>query len=169
MNIVPVHSTVARHGEVIPPGATVRVVGTTHPLNAMAGARIDRKLDVGLTINEMLEEAIGDRARRAGSWIVQIDGNPIEERNWHRVRAKAGTVVTFIPRLQGGAAMRTVLGVVVAIGAILLAAPTGGLSLGLAGAIGVSANVASALIAGGVMPAGPIALNALFIEEHHHG
>jgi hypothetical protein len=41
-----------------------------------------------------------------------------------------------------------------------LAAPTGGPSLGLAAAINVSTNVA--LIAGGIVPAGPIALDALF-------
>jgi hypothetical protein len=36
------------------------------------------------------------RPRR--EFIVCIDGDLIEERNWHRVRAKAGTVVTFVPR-----------------------------------------------------------------------
>jgi hypothetical protein len=163
VNLVPVDRGV-HFGEIIPPGASVRVIGTTHPLNAVSGARIERHLDVGLTIEEMLQEALEDRSgiRLRRDFIVCIDSNPIEECNWHRVRAKAGTVVTFIPRLQGGNALRTVLGVVVAVAAIILAAPTGGLSLSLAAATGFSAGISSALIAGGIVPAGPIALDALF-------
>lgn len=164
MNLIPVDSAAVRFGEIIPPSASVRVVGRTHPLSAVTGTRIERFLGVGLTIEQMLCEALEDhpeiRFRR--DFIVHIDGYPVEECNWHRVRAKAGTVVTFLPRLQGGDTMRTILGAVVAISALLLAVPTGGLSLGLAGALGVSASVASALIAGGIVAEGPISLNALF-------
>jgi hypothetical protein len=163
VNLVPIDSAV-RFGEIIPPGSSVRVIGTTHPLNAVSGARIERHLDVGLTLDEMLQEALDDhpdiRTRR--DFIVCIDSDPIEECNWHRVRAKAGTVVTFRPRLQGGNALRTVLGVVVAVAAIILSVPTGGMSLAVAGALNVSAATASALIAGGILPAGPMALDALF-------
>jgi predicted phage tail protein len=150
----------------------VRVIGTAHPLNAVSGARIDRYLDVGLTIEQMLQEALEDhpdiRTRR--DFIVYIDGNPIYEENWRRVRAKPGTTVTFVPRLQGGNALRTVLGVVVAIGALLIAGPLGsafaGSAFGLA--IGISAGTATALIGGGILPVGPIALTALFPTMDAH-
>jgi hypothetical protein len=163
VNLVPVDSAV-RFGEIIPPGSTVRVIGTVHPLNAVSGARIDRYLDVGLTIEQMLQEALGGhpdiRTRR--DFIVHIDGNPIYEANWHRVRAKPGTTVTFTPRLQGGNAMRTILGLVVAVAAMIIAPWAAGPAL-LGFTVGTTAfTVASALIAGGIVPAGPIALDALF-------
>jgi predicted phage tail protein len=167
VNLVPVDSAV-RFGEIIPPGASVRVIGTTHALNAVSGARIDRYLQTGLTIRQMLEEALDERADILSrcSFVVSIDGNPIEERNWHRVRAKAGTVVTFIPRLQGGgdsSILRAVLSVVIAVAATLVAGPLAG-QLTIAGfaLTTATASIATAMIAGGIVPAGPVALDALF-------
>jgi hypothetical protein len=76
---------------------------------------------------------------------------------------KQGAVITFVPRLQGGA-IRSVLGIVIAVAALLVAGPLGSLlagsSFGLA--IGLSASVATALIGGGIILAGTMALNALF-------
>lgn len=163
MNLVPIESAI-RNGEIIPSGASVRVVGTVHPLNAVSGARIERYLDVGLTVDEMLQEALADRPdiRTRRDFIVCIDGDPIEECNWRRVRAKAGTVVTFMPRLQGGNALRTVLGVVVAVAALIVAPWAAGPEL-LGFAAGSTAfGIAQAAIAGGIVPAGPVALAALF-------
>lgn len=164
MNLVPIESAV-RFGEIVPPGSSVRVIGTTHPLNAVSGTRIERNLDVGLTINEMLQEALQDhpdlRTRR--DFIVCIDGNPIEECNWRRVRAKAGTVVTFMPRLQGGNALRSVLGVAAAFAALLIAGPLAG-AFTIAGMplVGGTLAITQALIGGGIVPVGPIVLTALF-------
>jgi hypothetical protein len=148
-------------GELLPPGEMVRAVGKTHPLS---GGRIDCQVRAGLSITEILLEALsqcpGYQLRR--DFVVHIDGYPIEEKKWSRVRLKPGATLTFTPRLQGGNIWRSVLSVVVAVAAIALAVPTGGLSLGLAGAIGVSAATASALVAGGIILAGTLALNALF-------
>jgi hypothetical protein len=150
-------------GEIIPPGATVRVIGTTHPLNAVSGARIERYLDVGLTLDEMLREALEDRpdiwTRR--DFFVCIDGDPIEECNWRRVRAKAGTIVTFVPRLQGDA-LRTVLGVVIAVAALIIAPWAAGPELLGLTASTTAFGIAQAGIAGGIVSAGPITLDALF-------
>lgn len=150
------------NGEIVSACDTVRAVGRAHPLS---GERIDCCVRAGSSITEILFEALAERPgyqlRRA--FIVHIDGHPIEERNWSRVRVKAGATVTFTPRLQGGA-MRTILSVVVAIAAIIIAGPAGGLLAGtaLGTALGLSASVATALIGGGIMLAGSLALNALF-------
>jgi hypothetical protein len=159
--LVPVDSAI-HFGEIISPNSKIRVIGTTHPLNAVAGARIERHLDVGLTIEEMLQEALEDRPdiRTRRDFIVFIDGHPIEECNWRRVRAKAETTVTFMPRLQGGNALRTVLGVVVAVAALIIAPWAAGPEL--LALTGTAFTVGQALIAGGIVSAGPVALDALF-------
>jgi predicted phage tail protein len=154
-------------GEIIAPDAMVSVFGTTHPLNAVGGARIALRVRAGLSIAEILREALKDRPGHdaSASWIVTLgDGNAahdIPQAHWHRIRVKPGTTVTFQPRLGGGAA-RIILQAALVVAAIVLAAPTGGASLALAGAIGVSAGVASALITAGIMLAGTLAINALF-------
>src|SRR4051812_30996663 len=91
-------------GEIIAPDATVAVYGTTHPLNAVGGARIALRVRAGLSIAEILCEALSDRPAHGASsaWIVTLgDGNAahdIPPSNWHRVRVKPGTTVTFRPR-----------------------------------------------------------------------
>ncbi len=158
---------VAIDGEVIPPAATVSVYGTTHPLNAVAGARIHCRVPAGWSIAEILGEALshkpGWRLRR--DLIVRINDHVIPEENWSRVRVKQGATVTFIPRLQdGGNIWRSVLGLVVTVAALVIApyaAPALVTALGATG-ITVGASTAAALAAGGIMLAGTLALNALF-------
>ena len=157
-------SSPALTGEILPPGATVRVIGRTHPLN---GSRIERYLDAGMTIEELIEEALADRPDflQRHEMIVHIDGNPIDTVNFRRVRAKPGTTVTFLPRLQGGNILRSVLTVVVAVAALVFAAPTGGLSIAAAmGITGTAATVAGALVGAGILPAGKMALNVQFSD-----
>lgn len=142
-------------GEVLAPGAIVRVVGRAHPL---AGERIVRELPAGLSIAEILE-ACGCGRYGAG-FIVHLDGHPIAAENFRKIRVKAGVTMTFLPRLQnGGAVWRTVLQAVVTIGALIVAPY---LAPFVAGAIGVSVGLATALVAGGIMLAGSLAINALF-------
>jgi hypothetical protein len=95
--------------------------------------------------------------------IVHIDGHVIEERLWSKVRPKAGTTLTFTPWLQNGAVLRTVLTVVVAVAALVFAGPLAG-TLTIAGMAitGTALSVATALVAGGIILAGTLALNALF-------
>jgi hypothetical protein len=158
-------------GEIILPRESVSVYGTTHPLNALAGDRVHCVVPAGLSIREILDQALKHKpgVYLRSDLIVTIgdenDSWEILEQHWSKVRLKPGTVVTFIPRLQDSGTLRSVLGVVVAIGALILAAPTGGLSLGLVAATGVSMSVASALVAGGIMRAGTLDLDALFTDR----
>lgn len=145
-----------REGEILPPSATVRVIGRTHPL---AGDRVVREVAAGLSIAEILEACAG--STYAGGFIVHIDGHAILPDHFRKVRVKAGVTVTFLPRLQnGGKIWQTILTVVVAVAAIAVAGP-------LAGALGFTAgtiafSVASAAISAGIMLAGTLAINALF-------
>ena len=149
------------HGEVLPPGASVHVVGRTHPLR---GGRIVRDLEAGLTIEEMLEEVLEDcpEIRSSRDLFVCINGHPIEERNFGRIRPKPGTTVNFIPTLKGGNTLKTILGLVVAVAALVVAPWAGGF---LAAALSIPAGVASAFVAGGISPIGPISLNALWDDQ----
>lgn len=150
-------------GEILSPEATARVVGKTHPL---VGGRVDCCVRAGSSITEILLEALSahpqHKLRR--DFIVRIDGHEIPECNWSKVRVKARATITFTPRLRGGNLLRSVLSVVVAVAAIAVAGPLGGMFAASAfgAGIGISAGVASALIAGGIMLAGTMALNALF-------
>jgi hypothetical protein len=148
-------------GEILSPDETVSVYGTTHPLNAVAGSRIHCCVQAGSSITEILLEALshkpGWHVRR--DLIVRIGDHEIPEANWSKVRVKAGQNVTFIPRLQNGGALRTILGVVVAVAALIVAPYAAGLVFA---AGSVALTVGSALIAGGIILAGTLALNALF-------
>lgn len=145
-------------GEVMAPGEMVRAVGKAHPLS---GARIDCFVRAGSSITEILIEALSERPdlQLRRDFIVHIDGHPIEEKNWSRVRVKKGATVTFTPRLQGSDTLRTVLGVVVAVAALIVAPYAAGL---IFAAGSTALTVGSALIAGGIILAGTLALNALF-------
>jgi hypothetical protein len=153
-------STTTLNGEVIPPGASVRAIGKVHPFD---GGRIECRVPAGLSITEILLEALASRpgAVLRRDFVVHIDGHVVEERNWSRVRLKAGTTLTFTPRLQDGNIWRTVLSAVVVVAALVFAAPLAG-ALGIAGALGVSAATATALVSAGIILAGTMALNALF-------
>lgn len=149
-------------GEILRPDAMIRAVGRTHPLN---GGRIDCLVRAGSSITEILIEALAERPdlRLRRDFIVHIDGHPIPEKNWSRVRVKKGATVTFMPRLQGGAALRSVLSVVVAVAALIVAPYAAGFITVAGFAItGATLSVATALIAGGIILAGTMALNALF-------
>jgi sulfur carrier protein ThiS len=150
-------------GEILSPRDRVRAVGKSHPLN---GGRIDCYLPAGSSISEILTEALSERpgAVLNRDFAVHIDGHPIPRENWHRVRVKKGATVTFTPRLGHGDMLKSVLGLVVAVGA-LIAAPY--LAPGLVSALGgigltVSTGIATALATGGIILAGTLALNALF-------
>jgi hypothetical protein len=151
------------HGEIIAPEASVRAIGKTHPLN---GGRIECWVRAGLSITEILMEALASRPgmvlRR--DFVVHIDGYAIEEKNWSRIRVKAGATLTFTPRLQSGNILRSVLSLVVVVAAFALAGPAGSYLAGtaLGSAIGLSASVAGALVSAGIVLAGTMALNALF-------
>jgi hypothetical protein len=163
VNAIALTNDRTRFGEIILPNSSICVIGRLHPLITGFGAnRIVRYLDVGLSIEELLQEALADHGGLAGrKLIVCLDDWPIEEKNWRRIRPKLGTVITFVPRLSGGNALKSVLSVVVAIAAVLIApvlAP--GLVTLLGGTIAV--GTAQALVAGGIVRAGVLDPDALF-------
>jgi predicted phage tail protein len=148
----------ALDGEILSAGASVRVVGKTHPLR---GGRISLELEAGLSVAELLDQALAGfpELRSSRDFAVHVDGHAIEERNWHRVRIKPGRTLTFWPRLHGGS-LRTILGLVVAVAALVIAPWIAGPAL--LGLTGTALSIGTALIAGGIVLAGSLALNALF-------
>ncbi|WP_027517889.1 host specificity factor TipJ family phage tail protein [Bradyrhizobium sp. WSM1417] len=141
-------------GEILSPAATVRVIGRTHPL---AGERVVRDVAAGLSIAEILALCAGESY--AGGFIVHINGHAVPPEHFRKVRVKAGATVTFMPRLQGGGNVwRTVLSAVIAVTALVVAPYLAPFLVPL----GLSLGVATALVAGGIMLAGTLALNALF-------
>lgn len=159
--MIPAISSV--EGELLTPRDMVRAVGRTHPL---AGGRVDCLVRAGSSISEILIEALSSsrpdmRLRR--DFVVHVDGDPVPETMWSHVRVKRGATVTFSPRLQNSGVVRSVLSVVVAIAAIAVAGPLAG-TLTIAGfaLTGTALTIATAVIAGGLMLAGTLAINALF-------
>jgi len=149
-------------GEILAPDDQVRAIGKTHPLN---GGRIERYLPAGLSIDEILCEALSDRPALRGrrDFVVHIDGHVIPAGNWSRVRLKKGTTLTFTPRLEGGDVLKTVLMLAVTVAAFVFAAPIAGLFTIAGFALtGAALSLATALVAGGIMLAGTLAINALF-------
>lgn len=138
----------------MPPGASVRVVGKKHPLS---GHRVDAMVEAGLTIAEILERCAGSFS---GGYHVTIGEHPIEARNYHRVRVKAGATVTFIPLLKNNA-LKSVLQVAIAVVAIVVSVAIFGPG-GTLGLTGLTATIAQALAASAIILAGSWALNALF-------
>ena len=147
-------------GEIIGPGERVRVVGRTHPLS---GGRVDCRLPAGLTIAEMLIEVLEPR-EMARDFVVYLDGHVIERRLWSKVRVKQGVTVTFAPRLGDNTILRSTLAIVIAVAAMVVAPYAAPAIVSGFAAIGVTVTVATAtaLVAGGVMLAASLALNALF-------
>lgn len=145
-------------GEVWSPRDTVRVIGYMRPFG---GGRIDCHVPAGLSISEILGEALADdpELRNRRDFIVMIDEHYILEVNWSRIRLKPGVTLNFMPRLQGGGNVwKSVLSLVVTVAALVVAP----WAVGLIGLTGIAASIGTALIAGGIMLAGTLALNALF-------
>lgn len=157
-------NAIVRHvadGEILAPGDLVRVIGRAHPL---AGGRIEREVAAGLNVAEILAEVLPP-AHQAAPLVVHVDGQVVPAEWWPRVRVKKGATLTFVPRLEGGNAQiwRSVLSVVLAIAAVTAAAilapmiTIAGLPL-----VGLALTLAKVAIAGSIMLAGTLALNALF-------
>ena len=145
----------ALHGEILSPGATFRVYARTH---AIAGRRLELELEAGLSIDEVL---LRIRGEWRGGYAVYLGASPIEPRNFGRIRVKAGAIVTVVPLLEGGGSgsvWQSVLGIVIAVAALAVAP----WAVGLLGLTGVAASIGTALVAGGIMLAGTMLLNALF-------
>jgi hypothetical protein len=140
-----------RDGEIYSPHDVVRVVRCSQLTFEIINVA---EVPGGSTVAQILNEC---GAVSTISYIVLLEGHLIEAKNFCRVRVKGGVTLRFFPRLHGGGgnAWEIALQAVIAITALVLAAPTGGLSLvpGLT-SLGLNAGIAQALVAGGVCCAG---------------
>lgn len=142
-------------GEVLGPKQTVRVVGRPKPLQE---AIVDTQLPAGLTVDELLDLALGDK--RSGfsmDYLVCVEGTPIPSEWRSRVRVRSGTV-TFSPRLQKDA-LRSIALIAVAIIALVVAPIIAG-ALFAAGSTALT--IATGIIGAGIVLGGTMAVNALF-------
>jgi hypothetical protein len=156
-------SRVIAPAEILDPNSTLRSLILPHPFS---NERIDRTIKVGATLAEILEDAglpIGPM--RGFSIRVFIDGHgPIPREWWSRIKPKAGRIVTarIIPANAGGGGGKNVLGMVLMVAVIVVAIVAQQYyAVALAGALGVSAATASALIGAGVIVAGGLLINAI--------
>lgn len=147
-------------GEIIgPERRELRLIGRTHPL---AGGRIDVKVRAGVTIQDILDEALRQQpgSRLAPNFLVRIDGLPIERGIWHLVRPKPGSTVTFVP-VPGN--LRSVLALAVTVAALIVAPYAAGfIAPALWAGLGITYATTLALVSVGIVVAGTLALNALF-------
>src|SRR5690606_10392882 len=91
---------------------------------------------VGSTVQEIIDLACPRQLRETGiGAIVQINGNLIHQKYWHRVKPKEGTVINVRIVPQGGGGKKNPLTTILSI-AVLVAAPMAGAAL--AGAMGVT-------------------------------
>lgn len=145
-------------GEIIGPGEGVRVIGTLHPLR---NDRTERVLPAGLSVTELLAMAVGsDEIRLPYRFIVHINGEPVPEAMWSRVRLKTGTTLTFRTRLEGGAALRSIALIAVAVVALVVAPYLAGALGFAAGSVGF--GIASGMIGAAITIGGTMLVNALF-------
>jgi putative tail protein len=149
-------------GEVITKRDGVRVIGSPHPLKM---ARVEYLLPAGDNIHEMMEEVRRRSTTRLPfNLLVRIEGDPIPEEWWKRVRPKPGTTITFQAVLEGGGggtALRSGLMIALAIAATVAATFLAG-PAGFGFAAGIQTTIATALIGSGIMIAGQLLINALF-------
>jgi hypothetical protein len=144
-------------GEILPPSDLVSVFGTTHPLHAVAAARIQCRVVAGLSIKEILDEALRDKpAVRLEDLIVYIGDCEVPRDWWPKVRVKKGAVLTFSPRLAGGGpVIRTVLGLAITVAAVIAAPYLVPEAITICG-VTVTASIAQAVVALGIVPCGAI-------------
>lgn len=155
------------HGEIIGPERTVRVVVAPHPLR---NDRVEFWARPGSTVAEVVDEAFRLSGTGIGRGaVVYVGMDVVPEAIRTRVRLKAGATVVVRATVAKHATqiIATVLTVVVAIAAAVVAGP---LLLGL-GIVGIGTGIAagSALgiaitgaVVAGITIGGALAINALF-------
>lgn len=119
----------------------------------------------GDTVRELLVRAGVDTKQPI---VISLDDRLLKVSEWDVVCPKVGQIINVKATVMGGGGgggsnpMQTVAMVALVITAAVLAAPTGGASLYLAGAMGISATTAGALIGAGMMMAGSMLINSVF-------
>lgn len=89
-----------------------------------------------------------------GEWLIPRE-------NWRLVTPKAGATVRIMAVVAGGNVLRSVLSIAVLAAATIFLAPASGVAIGLAGALGITAQAASAIAIGVATAVSAVAINAL--------
>lgn len=143
------------HGEILGDADYVRVVAALHPFRA---ARVELLMPTGLSIAEMI--AALPTSRMSRRLDVSIDGEPIFDDVFARVRPKAGCTVTIKAVAQGGkGGIGTILMIAVAIAALVIAPWAAG-AMFAAGSLGF--GIAQAVIGGAITIGGGALICATF-------
>ena len=145
--------------DILAPDECVDVWFRPSPLRA---ERKRLRLPTGLSLEEMLDAAKSAFGfRKWPLYSIAINGHPIDRENWPRVRAKSGMTVTIVA-LPGKGAIKSVLSVVVAVAALIVAPIIAAPIIGFLGVTGAAAGAVTGLIGAGLTLAGSLAVNALF-------
>jgi hypothetical protein len=148
-------------GEVLTAADRVTVLAFPRPFESR---RLMRTFPAGASVAEILEDARDELELPEALWVL-IDGEFVPTAMLARVRPKAGAVVTVRAALHGGGSvLRSVLGLAIAVAALVVAPYLVG-ALGITAAAGFSAGFisgATALVGGVIAVGGMLALNALF-------
>lgn len=123
----------------------------------------------GSTIREIL---IANGIDQFQPISIVLDDRLLTVQEWDTVCPLPGQIINVKAEVQGGGGggggsnpLQIVAMVALVVVAAILAAPTGGASLWLAGAIGTSAATAGMIIGGVVMIAGSLIINAVFAAQ----
>lgn len=159
-------------GEIVSPASTdlvpskgIRVVAATHPLKV--GERVDRYVNEGLTLAEILEVVQPDALLRLHAHIF-INDIRIPQVNWHLVRPKYGAIITIRVLPQGGGGggkspLRIILTIAVLAATLAFAQPLGAYLLSGAASTGIAGFTITAAQLGGALISvvGGLLVNAL--------
>ena len=123
----------------------------------------------GQTVREVL---IANGIDQQQPIVIVLDDRLLTVQEWDTICPLPGQLINVKAEVQGGGGggggsnvLQVVAMVALVVVAAILAAPTGGASLWLAGAIGTSAATAGMIIGGVVMIAGSLIINAVFAAQ----
>lgn len=119
----------------------------------------------GDTVRELLAKAGIDAKQPI---VISLDDRLLKVSEWDLIYPKVGQIINVKACVSDGGGgggsnpIQAVAMIALVVAAVVLAAPTGGASLYLAGAMGISATTASAIVMAGIMMAGSMLINAVF-------
>ena len=132
------------------------------PLFDPGSGRIDMEMPAGLTVAQMVARGLpdlaeADRLQARVTLVTPMAASAVDPIFWHSVRPKPGVrvVIRIVP---GKSALRSVLMIAVAVAAVALGGPLGGM---LASTFGGSAALWSAAVTLGINVLGSLLVNAL--------
>ena len=144
---------------------TGTVAAIWQPPFSMAGA-VMRQIQPGATLATMAAEMAvlpPDFDRRG---IIMVSGHEVIRDNWHKVKPKPGTSVTFHYPLAGGGgggnrSGKAALAVVLAIATILTAGAAAGGFFATSGGLFLAGSTSAKVLAAGISFAGQLAIGAI--------